>query len=76
MQSSVRAQRWYHQRTASKLELVLTTKATVGAELCGLLLFHDVCRQVAEHARMCDGEVGVNNWAEQDEPVTISRALV
>ena len=30
-----------------------------GAELRGLLLFSDICRQVAEHARMCDGEVGV-----------------
>ena len=30
-----------------------------GAELCGLLLFLHVCRQVAEHVRMCDGEIGV-----------------
>ena len=47
-----------------------------GAELSGLLLFLDVCRQVAEHALMCDGEVGVAGCATQYKPVTISRALV
>ena len=47
-----------------------------GAELLRLLLFADVCRQVAEHARVCDGEVGVTGIVEQYEPVTNSRALV
>ena len=47
-----------------------------GAELGGLLLLLDVCRQVAEHARMCDGEVGVAGWDEHYEPITISRAFV
>ena len=47
-----------------------------GAELFRLLLFADVCRQVAVHARMCDGEVGVFRRDRQDETATVSRALV